>query len=78
MKLFRKIRMEGSYWGVYIVNSNDNADRYLVSSTFDSECDAENLASELNRIAEGAAKVGVTDSIPILQLNNKRRITLED
>jgi hypothetical protein len=78
MKLFRKIKMEGSYWGVFIVNANDNADRYLVSSTFDNERDAETLAAEFNRIGEGAANVDVADSIPILNLNSKRHITVED
>jgi hypothetical protein len=52
MKLFRTINMAGSYWGVFLVNPNDNRDRYLVSSTFDREQDAENIAAEFNRIAE--------------------------
>jgi len=76
MKLFHKLKMEGSYWGVYLVNPIDNADRYLVSSVFDVEADAENIASEFNRIAEEGAKVDVTYPIPLLDLVTKRRIDL--
>jgi hypothetical protein len=43
MELFRKVKMEGAYWGVFLVNPNDINDRYLVTSTFAKESDAEHF-----------------------------------
>ncbi|HYW40103.1 MAG TPA: hypothetical protein VE957_18475 [Terriglobales bacterium] len=77
MKLFRKVKMEGSYWGVFLVNANDATDRKLVSSTFDKERDAEDCAAELNRIVAASATV-VTDSVPVVNVKSKRLIRLLD
>jgi hypothetical protein len=78
MKPFHKIKMEGSYWGVFIVNPNDNTDRYLVSSTFDKEHETETLAADLNRIAEGAAKFDAARPILTVEWKKKRSISFED
>jgi hypothetical protein len=75
MALFQVIRMEGSIWGVFIVNPNDNNDKYLVSGTFDREQDPTHFAAEFNRIAETHELV-VTDSNPVFLLGTKRTITL--
>ena len=77
MRLFRKVKMEGLYWGVFLVNPNDDSDRMLVSSTFEKEADAENCAAELNRIASGGSEVG-TDSIQVAKVNPTRSIRFED
>jgi hypothetical protein len=73
MKLFHTIKMEGQNWGVYAVSLNN---RKLVSNGFDREQEAENIANELNQIAGDAASVVPEDSIPVLDLNLKRRIRL--
>jgi hypothetical protein len=57
MKLFLKIRMEGDYWAVFLVNPKDASDRKMVSSTFETERDAADCAADLNRIVEAAATV---------------------
>jgi hypothetical protein len=77
MKLFQTIKMEGTYWGVFLMNPNDTNDRYLVTSTFDEEREAESVAAEFNRIAEGAVKVVETDSIPQYELNPRRKFRLK-
>lgn len=77
MRLFRKVKMEGWYWGVFLVNPSDDSDRMLVSSTFDKELDAENCASQLNRIASAGSE-GATDSIEVVKLNARRSIRFED
>jgi hypothetical protein len=66
MKRFHKIKMEGKYWGVFLVNPNDATDRYLVSGTFDKEQEAEHLVNEFNRIANEIPQS--LDSIPFLDL----------
>jgi hypothetical protein len=51
MNLFKVVKLEGDWWGVFIINPKDEKDRYLVTSTFDKLKDAEHFASEFNRIA---------------------------
>jgi hypothetical protein len=62
MELFQKIKMEGNYWAVFLVNCNNHEDRYLVSSSFDKESEADELTSEFNRIAEAKNIISLDDS----------------
>jgi hypothetical protein len=81
MELFRKVKMEGAYWGVFLVNPNDINDRYLVTSTFAKESDAEHFTVEFNRIAEEAAKAVAPDSASITDVSFTRKfrqVRLED
>ena len=55
--MFKVIKMQGDWFGVFIVNKNNEKDRYLVSSTFDKEKDAQHFAKEFNRIL--ADSIGV-------------------
>lgn len=48
--MFKKIKMEGIYWGVFLVNRFNEKDRYLVTSPLDKEGDADNFVREFNRI----------------------------
>ncbi|HLM80501.1 MAG TPA: hypothetical protein VK302_07700 [Terriglobales bacterium] len=75
MKLFRVIKMEGSYWGVFLVNQNDATDRKLVSSTFDNERDAADCAADCNRIVSASATV-VKNSVSDVYKTPKRKIKL--
>lgn len=54
--LFQVVKLDGDWWGVFIVNPKDDKDRYLVSDTFDKKNYADGFAAEFNRIAT-AAKV---------------------
>ena len=50
--MFQKIKMEGKYWGVFLVNRTNPADRYLLTSPLDREVDADRFLNEFNRIVE--------------------------
>lgn len=51
MTLFKTLKMEGDWWGVFIVNSAKEQDRYLVTSPFNNKKDADHFTNEFNRIA---------------------------
>lgn len=51
MNLFQTIKMQGEYWGVFIINPADDKDRYLLTNPLDKKSDAANFAREFNRIA---------------------------
>ena len=61
-KRFQTLKMEGKYWGVFLINPNDPTDRYLVSSPLDKQSEAESLAAEFNRIAAEVPKTEIADS----------------
>jgi hypothetical protein len=48
---FQVIKMDERHWGVYIVNPNDEKDRYLLTSPLDQKSDAEYFRQEFERIA---------------------------
>jgi hypothetical protein len=48
--MFKKIKMEGKYWGVFLVSVTDPQDRYLMTSPLDRESDANHLLAEFIRI----------------------------
>jgi hypothetical protein len=64
MKLFRKVKMQGEYWAVFLVNPTDTSDRRIVSSIFEKEHDAEECAADCNRILEEAAAAVETEGVP--------------
>jgi hypothetical protein len=47
----KKIKMEGKYWGVFLVNPSDAKDRYLLTNPLDREDDADHFVGEFQRIA---------------------------
>jgi hypothetical protein len=49
--MFEVINLEGGWWGVWLVNPNNPADRYLLTDTFNKRADAEHFKSEFERIA---------------------------
>lgn len=49
--MFKKIKLEGKYWGVFLVNPYDEKDRYLLTSPLDNEKDADHFVGEFARIA---------------------------
>ena len=49
--MFKKIKMEGKYWGVFLVSTDDEKDRYLLTCPLDREGDADHFLAEFNRIA---------------------------
>ena len=59
--MFKKIKLEGKYWGVFIVNPSDEKDRYLLTSPLDREQDADNFVAEFQRIAGHKLVWGKTD-----------------
>ena len=77
MKLFRTIKMESMFSGVFIVNPSDPDDRYLVTSPFDKNQDAEQLATEFNRIAEAWSNFPAR-AVKFDDLNASRAINLGD
>ncbi len=77
MKRFQKVKMDGNYWAVFLVNPNDASDRYLVSGTFEREQDADHFVNEYNRIADEIPSE-LNDPIPLLSLKSKRNITFEN
>ena len=48
--MFKVIKLEGNWWAVFIVNQNDEHDRYMVTSPLDKKKDAENFCSEFKRL----------------------------
>jgi len=48
--MFKKIKLEGKYWGVFLVNPCDEKDRYLLTSPLDREQDADYFVREFTRI----------------------------
>jgi hypothetical protein len=52
VSLFRTIKIEGEWWGVWLVNPEDEKDRYLVTSPFSKEKEADHFRDEFNRIAQ--------------------------
>lgn len=49
--MFKTIKLEGDWWGVFLVNPTNDKDRYLVTSPFDKKKDAEHFCNEFRRIA---------------------------
>lgn len=49
--MFKTIKMEGNFWGVFLVNPKDEKDRYLLTSPLDKKQDAEHFEKEFQRIA---------------------------
>ena len=49
--MFKKIKMAGNYWGVYLVNPQNEIDRYLLTSALDKEDVADSFVAEFQRIA---------------------------
>jgi hypothetical protein len=50
--MFKKVKLEGKYWGVFLVHVKDSNDRYLVTSPLDREQDADYFVREFTRILE--------------------------
>ena len=50
--MIQKIKMEGKYWGVFLVNPHDPKDRYLLTSPLDRESDADHFVDEFTRIID--------------------------
>jgi hypothetical protein len=48
--MFKKIKMEGKYWGVFLVSTNDPTDRYLLTAPLNHEGEADWFVSEFERI----------------------------
>jgi hypothetical protein len=48
--MFKKIKMEGKYWGVFLVSTSDPQDRYLMTAPLDSERHADHLLEEFERL----------------------------
>jgi hypothetical protein len=48
--MFKKVKLEGNYWAVFLVNAYNEKDRYIVTSPLDKEGDADNFVREFNRI----------------------------
>lgn len=48
--MFKKLRLGSTYWAVYLVNPNDEHDRYMVTSSLDKEKDADHFVAEFERI----------------------------
>ena len=48
--MFKKIKMAGDYWGVFLVSQVDPKDRYLLTSPLDKEKDADHFVDEFYRI----------------------------
>jgi hypothetical protein len=48
--MFKKIKMEGTYWGVFLVSPENEKDRYLLTSPLN-ERDAQHFLEEFQRIA---------------------------
>jgi hypothetical protein len=74
---FRKVKLEGEWWTVCLINPNNPSDYYRVSQGFDLEQEADELVDNLNRIANERPNV-VDDHIPMLNVKSKRSISLED
>lgn len=49
--MFKTIKLEGNWWGVFLVNPDSEKDRYLVTGTFDKQKDADHLRDEFSRLA---------------------------
>lgn len=50
--MFQVIKLEGSWWAVFLVSANNPKDRYMLTSPLDKEADAMHFQSEFYRIAE--------------------------
>lgn len=48
--MFKKIKLEGNYWAVFVVNRKNEKDRYMLTSPLDRESDADNFVMEFDRI----------------------------
>lgn len=48
--MFKKIKMGEKYWAVFLVNPDNDRDRYMVTSTLDKESDADHFVKEFKRI----------------------------
>lgn len=49
--MFKTIKLEGEWWGVFIVNPTNEKDRYLLTSPLDKKKDAEHFQTEFTRLA---------------------------
>jgi hypothetical protein len=48
--MFQKVKMEGKYWAVFLVNKTNPEDRYMLTTTLDKEEWADKFVAEFNRI----------------------------
>lgn len=48
--MFQALRLEGKWWGVFLVNPTNPKDRYLLTSPLDSQQQAEHFCSEFRRL----------------------------
>jgi hypothetical protein len=51
MSAFHVLKMAGEYWGVFLVNPNDQQDKYLLTSPLDRQSDAEHFRDEFERLS---------------------------
>jgi hypothetical protein len=49
--MFKKIKMGGNFWAVFLINPKDENDRYMVTCTMDKEKDVDHFVAEFERIA---------------------------
>ena len=47
--MFLKVKMEGKYWGVFLVSMNGK-ERFLLTSPLETEKDADHFVKEFERI----------------------------
>jgi hypothetical protein len=50
--MFQVIKMEGDWWGVYLVDKNNPKIRFLVAGTFNSEGTAKQYKNDFDHIAQ--------------------------
>jgi hypothetical protein len=75
MSNFKVVQMEGTHWAVFLVNPNDPNDRYILTSSLESESEAEHFRQEFGRIND----IRDQKSVPMYDLNPPlRAIQLED
>jgi hypothetical protein len=48
--MFKVIKLEGNFWAVFLVNTHNEKDRYMMTSPLDKEADALTFLREFNRI----------------------------
>jgi hypothetical protein len=56
--MFQVIKMEGDWWGVYLVDKSNPRIRFLVAGTFNSKGTADQYKNDFDRIAQSYFGVG--------------------
>lgn len=48
--MFKVIKLEGDWWAVFVVNPDNEKDRYMLTSPLDKKKDAEHFRDEFSRL----------------------------